>query len=240
MDARFLLYFGLAALAGCQSFGNPTLTATDFPAYDNAGRPDLTVDVRRLADRISITERYFSPEGCALQEEAVGGAGKRRLLQFDTVIFNAGDGDLVVGDRSVPDNAYAKLFEYAPCHGHYHIQDFSRYELLRAADRSLVVVGRKQGFCFRDNEDYRGEGNGRYGCGYQGITAGWADVYGAGLDGQWIDITGVPPGDYILRVSINAIGSFDEGEDRYPNVAETPVRIPPLQADPFPLVLSQP
>lgn len=240
MDARPLLYLCLTTLAACQNVGNPLLTATDFPSYDNAGKPDLTVDVRRLASRMSITENYFSPEGCALQEGAVGAAGKRRLLRFDTVVFNAGDGDLVVGDRSVPDNAYAKLFEYAPCHGHYHIQDFSQYELLRAEDRSLVVVGRKQGFCFRDNEDYRGEGSGRYGCGYQGITSGWADVYGAELDGQWLDITGVPPGDYILRISINAMGSFDEGEDRYPDVAETPVHIPPQQTAALPTLLSQP
>ena len=40
-------------------------------------------------------------------------------------------------------------------------------------------------------------------CGYQGISAGWADVYHRGLDCQWIDITGVPSGRYVLEVAIN-------------------------------------
>jgi hypothetical protein len=36
-----------------------------------------------------------------------------------------------------------------------------------------------------------------YVCGNQGITSGWADLYSKNLSGQWIDITGVPDGDYI-------------------------------------------
>ncbi|HKA91362.1 MAG TPA: lysyl oxidase family protein [Haliangiales bacterium] len=44
--------------------------------------------------------------------------------------------------------------------------------------------------------------------------------------GQWIDITGVPAGDYVVRVVINAAGTFDEGEDRYPNVVEVNIRVP--------------
>jgi hypothetical protein len=39
----------------------------------------------------------------------------------------------------------------------------------------------------------------------------------------------VPEGDYIVRVSINTglySPIFDEGQNRYPNVIEVPVRIP--------------
>lgn len=225
MDWRLVCYFTLAALAGCQSVADRSMTAGEFPVYRNAGKPDLTIDTRRFAGKMNIVERRFGPEDCAVQEGGVGATGDRRLLRFDTVVLNAGDGDLVVGDRAAADNAYRPLFEYATCHGHYHIRGFSEYDLLRAEDRSVVVKGRKLGFCFRDSEDYRGEGGWRYNCGNQGITSGWADVYGRDLDGQWIDITGVPPGNYIVRVTINASGSFDEGEDRYPNVAEAPVHV---------------
>ena len=46
------------------------------------------------------------------------------------------------------------------------------------------------------------------------------------LGGQWIDITGVPEGDYVARVTINLAGIFDEGEDLYPNQISTYVHIP--------------
>ena len=34
---------------------------------------------------------------------------------------------------------------------------------------------------------------------------GWADTYGSYLTGQWLDITDIPPGKYLLRVSINPV-----------------------------------
>lgn len=216
----------LVFLAACQSLGERAAVAGRFPVYANGGKPDLTVDPERLKARMEIVDRSFAANGCALEEGAVGTAGTRRLLHFDTVIMNAGDGDLVVGDRADPDNLYARLFEYAPCHGHFHISDFSVYELLRADNQSVVVAGHKLGFCFRDNVAYSlGASNG-YVCSNQGITSGWADVYERKVDGQWIDITGVPAGDYLVRITINASGSFDEGEDRYPDTVEVPVHIP--------------
>ena len=68
-----------------------------------------------------------------------------------------------------------------------------------------------------------------YDCHEQGITSGWGDWYYKQLVGQWIDITGVPAGDYIVRVSINTgqySPIFDEGKDLYDNTIEVPVRIP--------------
>lgn len=38
----------------------------------------------------------------------------------------------------------------------------------------------------------------------QGISVGWADVYSVRLDGQWVDITDVPPGTYVLEAEVNA------------------------------------
>lgn len=65
-----------------------------------------------------------------------------------------------------------------------------------------------------------------YTCANQGITSGWADLYYKQLSGQWIDITGIPEGDYIVRVEINAALSFDEGSNRYPDVFEVRIHIP--------------
>jgi hypothetical protein len=174
---------------------------------------------------MEIIDRFFDDGTCALFEGAVGGTGYRRLLRFDTVVMNGGDGDLVVGDRSDPNNPYRDAFEFAPCHGHYHIKGFSSYDLLDSHG-ATVVAGHKQGFCFEDSFKYDGGKSNGYHCGYQGITSGWGDWYYKQLTGQWIDITGIPEGDYVVRVTINQAGTFDEGQNRYPNVISAPIHIP--------------
>jgi len=211
------------------SFAQRTSVARDFPLYPNGHTPDLVVDPQRFVAQMEIVDRLFEPGDCAIAEGVVGAPGYRRLLRFDTVLMNRGDGDLVIGDRSDPNNPYAKYFVFHACHGHYHLRDFSIYELL-TPDGSVVIAGTKQGFCFEDSFKYEDGGKSHgYDCGYQGITSGWGDWYYKQLVGQWIDITGVPEGEYIVRVSINTGVSapiFDEGENRYPNVVEVRVRIP--------------
>ena len=196
-----------------------------FPVYANGVKPDLTVDPQRFTSQMEIVDRLFDDGTCAVIEGAVGGTGYRRILRFDTVVINGGDGDLIVGDRSDPNNPYAAFFVFAPCHGHYHIRDFSVYELLNT-NGTTVVAGHKQGFCFEDSFKYdSGKSNG-YNCAFQGITSGWGDWYYKQLTGQWIDITGIPEGDYVVRVTVNLIGIFDEGANLYPNVVETPFHVP--------------
>ena len=207
------------------SFSQKTSVSRLFPVYDNGGKADLVVDPKRFTSQMEIVDRFFTAESCAIEEEAVGGTGYRRILRFDTVVMNSGDGDLVVGDRSDPNNPFAEWFEFAPCHGHFHIRDFSVYELL-TPDGSLVVAGHKQGFCMEDSFKYDGGKSNGYNCGFQGITSGWGDWYFKQLTGQWIDITGIPEGDYIVRVTINLAGTFDEGTNRYPNVVQTSIHIP--------------
>ena len=205
-----------------------TSVGRDFPVYDNGGKPDLTVDPKRFVSQMEIVDRLFDPidDACAFEEGVIGAPGYRRLLRFDTVVMNGGDGDLVVGDRSDPNNPYAPFFEFAACHGHYHIKDFSEYQLLKLDRKTIAAVGHKQGFCFEDSFKYGDKRSSGYDCGFQGITSGWGDWYYKQLVGQWIDITGVPEGDYIVRLTINLVGTFDEGTNRYPNVVEARIHVP--------------
>ena len=207
-----------------------TSVSRDFPIYSNGGIPDLTVDPQRFVAQMEIVDRLFDPsrDACAFIEGVIGGAGYRRLLRFDTVIMNAGDGDLVIGDRSDPNNPYAAFFEFSPCHGHYHLHGFSEYSLLRL-DGTSAARGHKQGFCLTDSFKYGENKSSGFDCEFQGITSGWGDWYYKQLVGQWIDITGVPEGDYIVRVSINTgqfSPIFDEGQNRYKNVTEVRVHVP--------------
>jgi hypothetical protein len=227
MGSRLILCVLAAVLAPAVVSAQRSSVSDEFPIYDNGGKPDLTVDPTRFASQMEIVDRYFDPVGdaCVFEEFAVGGPGWRRLLRFDTVVLNAGDGDLVVGDRADPENPYAQYFDFAGCHGHYHIRDFSVYELL-TLDGRRVVAGEKQGFCFEDSLKYGPNRSAGYDCDYQGITSGWGDWYYKQLAGQWIDITGVPEGDYIVRITINEALIFDEGQNRYPNVIELEIHVP--------------
>ena len=222
--ATFVTLLALATLSGV-SLSQRTSVGRDFPVYSNGGNPDLTVDPKRFVSQMEIVDRLFDDGTCAVLEGSVGGTGYRRILRFDTVLINGGDGDLMVGDRSDPNNPYAAFFEFAPCHGHYHIRDFSVYQLLNL-DGSVAAAGHKQGFCFEDSFKYDGGKSNGYNCGFQGITSGWGDWYYKQLTGQWIDITGVPEGDYVVRATINEANIFYEGENRYPNMLEAPIHVP--------------
>src|SRR5437879_10026796 len=116
-----------------------TDVSRDFPVYNNGGNPDLTPDPKRFVSQMEIVDRLFDASSCELVEGSIGGAGYRRLLRFDTVLINSGDGDLVVGSPTDPANPYVRagLFEFSPCHNHYHISGFSDYQLLRP-DRSVA------------------------------------------------------------------------------------------------------
>jgi len=205
-----------------------TSVSRDFPIYDNQGKPDLTPDPKRFVSQMEIVDRLFQAGDCELVEGSVGGTGYRRLLRFDTVLINSGDGDLIVGSPTDPNNPYVQqgVFEFSPCHHHYHIKGFSNYQLLNM-DRTVAAQGHKQAFCLEDLLKYSNDNKSNgYTCASQGITSGWADWYFKQLSGQWIDITGVPEGDYIVHVEINAAGTFAEGANRYPNVIETDIHVP--------------
>lgn len=168
-------------------------------------QPDLVINKPRLAASVEIQRVTFSPGDCSVVEGCVP-EGSRKLLKFDVGFQNAGNTDLIIGDP----NARPDLFDFSPCHGHFHMHGVADYDLLDATG-SAVVRARKQGWCFRDNVPFRqGAGPAKYDCANQGISAGWEDIYDKSLDCQWLDITGVPGGQYRLRVTVNPDRMFEE------------------------------
>lgn len=87
------------------------------------------------------------------------------------------------------------------------------------------IVGLKQAFCWLDSQRVSGSLPAHYNCSNQGITAGWSDVYGRGLDCQWIDITGLAAGNYQLRVSVNDTHTIVTESDYSNNVVAIRVHI---------------
>jgi hypothetical protein len=113
-------------------------------------------------------------------------------------------------------NAGILRFEVASDHRHWHLEEFQRFELRRASDGKLVRRPRKAGFCLGDRfPDRRFEQlpnrprapRWTHRCGLdqrtarrmrEGISVGYGDVYEPHLEGQAVDITGLPPGRYLL------------------------------------------
>jgi len=193
-----------------------------LPVSLHAALPDLMVPKYRLMRSAEVVYRYFPPDDCAVVEGCVRAAGTRKLLLFDVSIANIGKGDAVIGDPAErPD-----LFEYSPCHGHMHIYGFAAYKLLKPNGR-VLIADRKQGFCMRDEAPFLSSAPEvpHFNCDYQGITTGWQDIYDKSLECQWLDITGVRPGVYILRVKANPARIFPE-HNFLNNVTDVVVRIP--------------
>jgi hypothetical protein len=190
----------------------------------------VTVDRHVVRASLEFEDRFFGDGDCSVVEGSVGGTGMRRLLLFDTVILNQGDEDILVGDPADPvPPLLPSDFEYSPCHDHFHFSGWADYEL-RDLEGAVVAFGHKQAFCLLDSINYFvGMPSQGFDCAFQGISAGWADVYDKSLDGQWVDVTGVPEGDYVLAVTVNADGKVVETDDVQPNTVTVPVRVP----DPF-------
>jgi Lysyl oxidase len=187
---------------------------------------DLQVDRQAIASTVQFSEEDFAPDDCAVVERAIATPGRRRLLRFDTVVVNRGVEDLVVGDPADPEPPFTTAdFEFSPCHNHYHFLGFASYELRDRNDR-VVGFGHKQSFCMTDSRRYSGDRPRRFDCHFQGITVGWADRYGFDLDGQWVDVTDVPPGDYVLIVTVNPEGKLPELTGGAPNVVRVQVTVP--------------
>lgn len=121
-------------------------------------------------------------------------------------------------------------------HGHWHFDDFAKYELLSLANG---VVGDpvappvdKVSFCLVDTQrihelsgsptlqHYVGEFC-RQGVD-TGISVGWADVYAGPTPGQEIDISDVPRGTYCLRTTVDPSGALKERNESN-NVRSTKV-----------------
>ncbi len=211
-DRVLAVVAAVAAGLGCGSpsaafDGGVTAPADAGPpdaAPPDAGLPDLVIDRDRTRADLAVREKTFQPDACELDpdEACIGQPGTRRLLHFSVLTPNVGDGDLVLG---VPDPENP-AFQYSACHGHYHFEGYAEYRLLDG-ERGEVAAGRKQAFCLLDTVRYVDEPgvaeDKRYTCGSQGIQRGWADVYDATLPCQFIDVTGVPDGEYTLEIRLN-------------------------------------
>lgn len=129
-------------------------------------------------------------------------------------------------------------FELHPEHNHFHFNEFARYELRKVrrngrvnySDSGLLALSDKVSFCLLDSTQVRDDARPvptYLGCTVtrEGISAGWADIYGWDLAGQQMKPPGgVQDGRYALVISLDYAGRLWESDDGN-NVVEVIVEI---------------
>jgi hypothetical protein len=234
MQGKTVLLGALAllTLAACDTTREHGVAVASTPqAYlgvpDLVGTPDLVVDAKKLASSWVIDTENLPATFCSVVEGDVP-PGVHQLLRFTVTTPNIGDADVYIGDPRGHidpngDGSYSDsdgLFEFAPCHHHFHFRNYATYEMFPLnADGTLgaSVKARKRGFCMIDttpwSETFAPKEKVYYSCGTpespgnQGISTGWADTYVKQLGGQYFVLDDpaepVAPGRYVLRITVN-------------------------------------
>jgi hypothetical protein len=132
-------------------------------------------------------------------------------------------------------------FVQSETHRHWHFLDFERYDIL-TGEGNTVGRDEKTGFCLGDRYNASrsielpgepeqpvwtqecGRGQPERLIVREGISPGYGDDYVPRLEGQSIDITGLPAGRYVLRHRVNVERALRES-DYGDNSAEVPFEL---------------
>jgi len=223
---------GALALPGFDS-NNPECRSKMPVCTDPSKCPDLTVDGSRAQSSYYVVINEFSETSCAVVEGCTQ-PGKRKLLRFDMSTPNIGTADLHLGDPSKAD--MKSCFIWSPCHAHYHFTAYADFALIdpkaQGDGETVVARGAKSSSCLMDgyripdpNDSPILQQGQIYTCQNQGIHKGYLDLYGGHLDCQWIDVTGLTPGTYTMRLEVNKYHVLPESNYNN-NLVEVPVVVP--------------
>ena len=206
-------------ISGCTTFSacnyNPLASIDDgscvyFPS-PLCTAPDLTIVESQFISSLSLGTVNAGAGDCRVNESCLNGYGTRTVINFDTYIKNIGDLDYYIGSPA----ANPGQFTTANCHGHAHYEGYAEYRLYKPNGQA-IPIGFKNGFCVLDYDGCPDGGIAKYSCGNMGITKQCGDIYAAGLDCQWIDITDVDTGNYVMAAKVNwdqsadALGHFEK------------------------------
>lgn len=207
--ALWLALSAFSAMGGSGSVANNPPPPPGFQSESDLVLPDLITlppsDLRLVGDSRSA----------------------HRLLRFTNTVANAGPGVLELTGTLVPEDGTYRVRQHLfawdgsrvqetllpeiifhPGHDHWHLADFARYELWSVRPdgsiEDIVSVQGKVSYCMIDTDRWtvseRADRN-YSGCvpTLQGLSVGWADSYESDLDGQSLDVAGLPNGLYALR-----------------------------------------
>jgi hypothetical protein len=201
-------------------------------------RPDLDQEtpsnLQVTADRSGAIPRFHLGFDSAVDNRGRGplviaghraSQGEAGMVADQTIMQSDGT------TRTVPEVGELR-YVHSEDHDHWHLLGFDHYELRRASDYELTAPDQKTGFCLGDRYDtdtgstIPGEPPQAFYTGYcgrthtelltleEGISPGYGDVYFANLEGQFVDLTGVPARQYYLVHRVNAERKLRESDYR--------------------------
>lgn len=227
----------LALVAWGLSVGS--VQAAESHTHEATPTPHAGVEVGSSVVELSLPDLITLPP-FDLRVVDIPSTGKR-ILRFSNSIANIGPGPLeLVGRPGRGTDAYQvtqRLYgshqdilaepviphiRFHHDHDHYHLDEFSRYELWSLSDsgqlEELVAVSSKVSYCVMDTEPLAATESARPGYAscfpsLQGLSPGWSDTYASHLAGQWLEITDLPPGMYLLRSIADPADHLREADD---------------------------
>jgi hypothetical protein len=203
----------------------PDLVQEPPSSFDFRVIPSPEGDIFRLGFRSSV---HNSGAG-QLEVHAHRSSTKNPAMSADQIIHRE-DGTTRTNDR-----VGVVQYTRSPTHSHWHYLRFERYEI-RSLDGKTLVTDHKSGFCVGDRYDasgpssrWSGEPRAKYGdwwreCGKghpeflkvtEGMSVGWGDDYWPHLEGQFLDLNGLPEGEYLVVHRVNVDRKIEE--ERYDN-----------------------
>lgn len=133
---------------------------------------------------------------------------------------------------------WADSYELHPIHGHFHYANFALARLWEADSKGRTLGSEpvresdKAGFCLYDGENYWGgrkrsvprrykypeacrpnEMEGAQLSQVNGLSRGWVDVYDYELSDQYIDVSGLEQGYYILEIVLDPLNTLRESRE---------------------------
>ena len=138
---------------------------------------------------------------------------------FDADGASVGDELSVVQQIQEPDGGFsehsttATMFYSGDGHDHWHVRNLQEWTL-QNLNAQVLARGAKAGFCFWDNYDYGATTAAHYhptttdaceiapdGTVPMGLSVRWGDRYPSNIAFQYIDISGLPNGEYKVTVA---------------------------------------
>lgn len=147
------------------------------------------------------------------------GPGVFQAYGFDADGASVGDELAVVQQIQEPGGGFsehpttATMFYSGDGHDHWHVRNLQEWTL-QNLNAQVLARGAKTGFCFWDNYDYGAPTDAYYhpfttdACEIapdrtvpMGLSVRWGDRYPSNIAFQYIDISGLPNGDYTVTVA---------------------------------------